>query len=284
MKKKYKLLIFCTVLIFSIFLLKTFFNFNNNEIGFLGDGYEDYMSVGVYEVKKDNISKYITSSSQITSFNISEITLDDMENVKECYVKDGSSVKKNQKLLKTTIGNYLNRTIKSEISGKFFIIHEEDGNKIYRVYDTSKTGVMVKIKENQINNIKIGEKAIVSLINSDEVYEGKITYVSQIPNSDGKFNVEITIPYEKNIKYGYTANVKIEADSNKSSILIPYEAINVDDESGDYFVVKEEYKEYFESNTLTEDMKIYIETGIFGTDNVEVKNGLEEGMKILYWK
>ena len=51
-----------------------------------------------------------------------------------------------------------------------------------------------------------------------------------------------------------------------------------------YFVVKEDYKEYFESNTLTEEMKIYIETGIFGADDVEVKNGLEEGMKILYWK
>lgn len=284
MKKKYKLLIFSIALILIIFCVKIFLNFNNNEIGYIGDRYEDLMSVGVYEVKKDNISKYVTSSSQITSFNISEITLDDMEEVKECYVKDGSSVKKNQKLLKTTIGNYSNRTIKSGISGKFFIIHEEDGRKTYRVYDTSKTGIMVKIKENQINNIKIGEKAIVSLINSDEVYEGKITYVSKIPNSDGKFNVEITIPYEKNIKYGYTANVKIEADSNESSILIPYEVINVDDESGDYFVVKEEYKEYFESNTLTEDMKIYIETGIFGTDDVEVKNGLKEGMKILYWK
>lgn len=284
MKKKYKLLIFSIAIIFIIFLIKFFLNFNNNEMAYWDNENAGFMSVGVYEVKRDSISKYITSSSQITSFNISEIILDDMENVKECYVKDGSSVKKNQKLLKTTIGNYSNRTIKSEISGKFFIINEENGNKTYRVYDTSKTGVMIKIKESQINNIKIGKKAVISLINSDEVYEGKITFVSKIPNSEGKFNVEISIPYEKNIKYGYTANVKIEADSNESSILIPYETINVDDITGNYFVVKEEYKEYFKSNTLTEDMKIYIETGIFGVDNVEVRNGLEEGMKILYWK
>lgn len=284
MKKKYKLLIWGIVLIFIILIIKIFSNFNNNEIGYFNGEYENLMSVGVYEVKKDSISKYITTSSKITSFNISDIVLDDMEIVRECYVKDGSSVKKNQKLLKTSIGNYSSRIIKSEMPGKFFIIHEEDGNKIYRVYDTSKTGVIVKIKENDINNIKMGKKAIISLINSEEVYEGEITFVSKIPNSEGKFNVEITIPYEKNIKYGYTANVKIEADSNKSSILIPYEAINVDDVTGDYFVVKEDYKEYFESNTLTEEMKIYIETGIFGVDDVEVKNGLEEGMKILYWK
>lgn len=282
MKKRYMILGLIPLIIVIIVLFLGFNNINSNFD--LDEQGSDFMSVGVYKVKTDSIAKYITASSNITSFNISEIELNDSEEVKDIYIKDGSTVKKNQKLLKVSDGSYYTRYIKAEVPGKFFVIHEEDGSKKYRIYDTNTTGIIVKINENNIKNIKVGEKAKVSLINSDEEYTGKISFVSKIPNSEGKFNVEISIPYEKNIKYGYSANVKIEADSNNSTIVIPYEAINIDDVTGKYYVVEEEYKSYFETNTLTEDMKIYIETGIFEVDNVEVKSGLEEGMKILYWK
>ena len=200
------------------------------------------------------------------------------------YIIETMLQNKKQKLLKVSDSSNATRYIRAEFSGKFFIIYEENGDRKYRIYDTNTTGLTVKVNEKNIKNIEVGQSAKVSLINSDEEYIGKISFVSKIPNSEGKFNVEISIPYDDTIKYGYSANVKIEADTNNSTIVIPYEAINIDDATGQYYVVKEEYKSFFETNTLSEDMKIYIETGIFEVDNVEVKSGLEDGMKILYWK
>ena len=282
MKKIYIILSLILLIALIAVLVFNFKNINNNFD--LDEQDSNLMSVGIYEVKKDSITKYVTASGNITSFTISEIELNDSEKIKNIYVKDGNSVKKNQKLLKISSEGYYTRDLKAEISGKFFIINEEDGSKKYRIYDTKTTGIVVRINESNIKNIKIGEKAIVSLINSEEEYIGEISFVSKIPNSSGKFNVEISIPYEENMKYGYSANVRIEADNNNSTIIIPYETINIDNITGQYYVVDEKYKSYFETNTLTEEMKTYIETGIFNVDNVEVKSGLKEGMKILYWK
>lgn len=282
MKKKYIILSLILLIVLITVLVFNFKDINSNLD--LDEQDSNFMSVGLYEIKKDSITKYVTASGSITSFTVSEIELNDSEKIKNIYVKDGNSVKKNQRLLKVSSEGYYTRDLKAEIAGKFFIIHEEDGSKKYRIYDTKTTGIVVKINESNIKNIRVGEKAIVSLINSDEEYIGKISFVSKIPNSSGKFNVEISIPYEENIKYGYSANVKIEVDNNNSTIIIPYETINIDNSTGQYYVVDEKYKSYFETNTLTEEMKIYIETGIFNVDNVEVKSGLKEGMKILYWK
>ena len=282
------LILILIALLITVFDSNITYRFDFNEQGEINNYInENYgQSVAIYEVKTGEIKSYITSSSNITSFNIEEIFIGENEKIKEMFVNDGDIVTKGQLLMKTTQDGGYNRNIKASNSGKFYIVQEDNGIKKYMIYDTKETGVVIKVKEKEINNISLGQKTIVSLINSNDIYIGNVSFISKIPNSEGKFYVQISIPndVDNNIKYGYLANVKIECEVNEEATVVPYEVINLDDTLGEYFVIEDKYIEYFEKNLIDDNMKIFIKTGIFDIDGVEVKEGLEPGMKILYWK
>ena len=284
MKKFLKrIIIIFVILISALCIAYGIFNNIKNKVSVIANANEEYNfenSMGVYEVTTSVSETYVRSSGTITSFNIQTLDVEEYEKVKNIYVKDGQYVKAKNKVMK--ISGDGTRYIKAPISGMFFKIKKGEGEFEYKIYNLEDIGVSIEVSEKDVSSLKIGQKAIVKLFALNQELEGKVSYISMLPY-EGKFNVNIKIPYSDEIKFGYTANIKILTSKNEESIVIPYEALNMEDD-GRYYVIEESFKENALNFNLEEDMKKYVQVGNITEDYVEIVNGLEVGMKILYWK
>lgn len=285
---KKKIIVFCIVLVGVVLFALFCINRNANVVivddfsnvtGEINSG--ELMTVDVYEVNLKNSSQYVKSSGRITSFNIETLDIETGEKVKKLYVEDGQTVNKNEKIM--LVSGYYNRTLKASINGLFFIVDNEDSVNEYKIYDTEETGISVNIAEKDIPYIKEGQKVLVNVIAINKQIEGQVDFISKLPNDNGKFNVKIKIPYDETIKFGYTANVKIEISSDEESLMVPYECICIDDE-GKYYVVEEIYMEEFRNNSVQSEHRVYVEIEQFNEEVVKITSGIKEGMRILLWK
>jgi len=146
---------------------------------------------------------------------------------------------------------------------------------ILRLIDMSKLFAEVSVDEVDISQVKIGQKARVTIdAYPDEVFPGKVVDIApETTISSGLVVVDVKIELEKansKLKPGFTANADIIIGEAKDALLLPVEAIN---ERGKkkYVIVMKEGKPSMRDITV----------GISDETYVEVKSGLEEGELVL---
>lgn len=222
-----------------------------------------------YTVKKQNITSTVKGVSEITSFNVSNVDLTSYGKIVEWYVSDGSNVSKNQNIVKVGANGY-NQILKSSISGMFFLI--DDYN--YSIYDTSNIGVQLNVIESDVANLQVGQKAKIRINALNKDIEGKVTYISKLPK-DGKFKVKIQFDFTDEIKFGYAVSINIETYSKNDVLVIPYDMLHMDS-NGKYYVITNDYASDLYYDTITKDMRTYVEVGVITKDEVEIISGLKE--------
>lgn len=237
---------------------------------------ENMYTLKSYVVKKGQANENIKSSGIITDFNIKKLDVDSDYTISTFYVEDGAIVSERQKVLKI---KETSQNVRAPINGIFLKQKNENGEFEYKIYDINQVGISIYLLEEDVSKISIGQEVVVKIITLNEEVTGQIQYISKIANEEGKFGVDIKIPYTENLRFGYTASVSVTTKQNSETLLIPSECINVD-EYGRYYVVKEEYKDNY--NELSEEMKTYIEIGIIENDMVEILEGLNENDRIIY--
>lgn len=282
MKKGLKIFVI-TLSIIVIITIITFVIYKNikDRVNYIVNANEEFSfenSMGIHEVKTATAETFVKSSGTITSFNIQTIDIEDYEKVKEVYISDGQYVDAKKRIMKVT--GDTTRYITAPVSGIFFKTSKSDGDYEYKIYNLDEIGVAIQVSEKDVSSLQIGQTAIIKIISLDQELEGTVSYISMLPY-EGKFTVNIKVPYFDGIKFGYTTNVKILTSKNEEAIVIPYEALNEDDD-GRYYVILEEYKDY--ALELEEYMKTYVKVGKMTEDYVEILEGLDIGMKIIYWK
>ena len=282
MKKGLKIfgIILCIIIIIAIIALVIYSNIKNR-IDYIVASNEEFSfenSMGIHEVTTATAESFVKSSGTITSFNIQTIDIEDYEKVKEIYISDGQYVDAKTRIMKVT--GDTTRYITAPTSGIFFKTQKGEGEYEYKIYNLDEIGVSIQVSEKDVASLQIGQTAIIKIISLEQELEGTVSYISMLPY-EGKFTVNINVPYFEGIKFGYTTNVKISTSKNEEAIVIPYEALNEDDD-GRYYVILEEYKDY--ALELEDHMKTFVEVGKMTEDYVEILEGLETGMKIIYWK
>lgn len=280
-KKKIKwvsvLGIILVIILVIIIVIKLLINNVTNKIGGIGD-VEMSMFFEEYTVKEEKMTAYVKGTGEITSFNIQTLDIPAFSSIKETYVNDGDRVTAKQKLLKV-VTDGISQDINSPIDGMYFET-ESIGSKVYQVYDLNNIGVSMYVSENDVANLSVGQKAIVKITALKKEVEGEINYISKLP-SDGKFKVKVKINYTDEIKFGYGTSVKIIIEEKENALVIPYNAIEMDDDDK-YYVVKKEYEnEYYNYKmngaSLSDSAKTYIEIGTITNNQVEVLSGLNSG-------
>ncbi len=237
-----------------------------------------------YTVKQQNMTAYVKGTGEITSFNIQTLDVPTYSNIKEKYVNDGDMVTAKQNLLRAIVDGY-SQNITSPIDGMYFET-ESNGMKVYQVYDLKNIGVEMFVSENDVASLKVGQKAYVRITALNKEVEGSISYISKLP-TDGKFKVRVKIEYTDEIRFGYGASVRIVVAEKENVLVIPYKALQMDNDNR-YYVIKSEFKEDFYKNfmyntALPETSKTYVEVGIITNSQVEIISGLQSGDVIEEW-
>ncbi|AFH48406.1 Membrane-fusion protein [Ignavibacterium album JCM 16511] len=114
------------------------------------------------------------------------------------------------------------------------------GEKLFKLLDISKLQIDVGILENEINQVNIGNKAIIKLnAIPGKVYLGKVININPKIDPETKtcrVTVEITNNDNK-IKPGMFATLQIETEILKNRVLIPNDALLVRDKRNLVFLV-----------------------------------------------
>ena len=237
-----------------------------------------------YTVKEQNMTAYVKGTGEITSFNIQTLDVPPYSSVKETFVNDGDIVTAKQKLLRAVIDSY-SQNINSPIDGMYFET-EVNGAKTYQVYDLKNIGIEMLVSETDVASLRVGQKAFIRITALNKEIEGSISYISKLP-TEGKFKVKVKIEYTDEIKFGYGASVRIVVSEKENVLVIPYNALQMDNDNK-YYVIKSEFKSDFYKNymyniAIPEESKTYVEVGTITNSQVEIISGLQTGDVIEEW-
>ncbi len=142
---------------------------------------------------------------------------------------------------------------------------------ILRLIDTSRLFAEVAADEVDIAQLKVGQKAEVTIdAYPEEIFSGEVVYIApETTASQGLVVVEVKIELEKadpRLKPGFTASADIIVEEAKNVLLLPVEAVS-ETERGNFVMVSKDHSPASRKVTL----------GISDGTNVEIKAGLEEG-------
>lgn len=136
----------------------------------------------------------------------------------------------------------------------------------------------VSVDELDINSVALEQEAEITLDAIEgEIYEGKVTKINHIAAASGgvaKYNVEITLSKNDQMKAGMNASATIVVEERENVVMIPVSALQ--EEGNQVFV----YTDVDEEGNLSG--KQEVTTGLSDGENVEITEGLSEGDKVYY--
>lgn len=150
---------------------------------------------------------------------------------------------------------------------------------IMRNFTKEETYVQTYVSEQDISRVEIGQTAeITGDAFPGTVYSGTVDRISdtasKVPFGNvQKTAVEVRIKIDSPddiLKQGYTASVKLITSEPSTMNLVPYEAVNQDDNGEYVYILKEGKAE-----------KLYIETGAELSGGIELKTTVYDNEKII---
>jgi RND family efflux transporter MFP subunit len=142
--------------------------------------------------------------------------------------------------------------------------------KIEKVY------VKIAVPENEVNKIRVGQKAVFSVAALDnKTFEGIINSISPVADVLSRtYTVKVLANNPSlMLKPGMVCDVSIPVEGNIKQLLIPYRAVSTDDNGNPYvYVINEGTKRVSKQN---------IEIGNYSDSHIIVLSGLTEGSLIV---
>jgi hypothetical protein len=191
------IIIVVLVLFFFISMGAMIFNSSFDAINFMED-----ISDNAEDSEDENT---IVGTGNITSFNIEKLDTGLWSKVDKVLVENEAMVEANQEILNVSNSEATGK-IYSTISGEFF--SEEN---TYTIFDLNNLGYEIKVDETEAIKLKIGQKVETTITASNEKIDGRICYISYIPQ-DEEITVKVKISNSDKIKIGYSVKAKILLD------------------------------------------------------------------------
>lgn len=224
-----------------------------------------------------DITSYYTFSGNVEAINIQNKVSQDSFTVSSISVSEGNTVKKGDTIIKSTYGTKITADQNGVVT-KIYVKKDDKvmpGNQLFDIVDYDNLQTTVNINEYDLPSIKSGKKVDVTINALDKTVSGTISEISrEATNSNGVayFTAKIKLAKDSSVKVGMTTEIKVLNQSASDVVLIPMDAVQIDDQNKTYVYVKDE-----KGNAITQ----YIETGISDGLNIEVKSGLNEGDIVL---
>ena len=161
-----------------------------------------------------------------------------------------------------------------------------DSSSEYSAYDTvaftiasqDYAKIIVNVDELDILSVEEEQSAAVTLdALENESYTGTVTKISNTAsagNGSTKYEVEITVPMDENMRIGMSASAAIQVSKAEDTLILPMTALQ---QRGDKSFV---YTQKDKDETLSGETAV--ETGLSDGQNVEISSGLEEGDEVYY--
>lgn len=187
------------------------------------------------------------------------------------------------KQLQKTLSRYV---VKAPFSGVIDQVMKETGalvapgrgSEICRVVNLSDMYVSVDVPESYISMVKKGKQVQVDFPVLSKTIRSKVRQAgSYINPANRTFKVEVYIPNkDKTIKPNLTAKLKINDYQNEKAIMIPQSIISENAQGDQYIYILDN-----RNGKKAKSKQIFIKTGKTQGDEIEVLEGVKDGMQII---
>jgi len=169
----------------------------------------------------------------------------------------------------------------AEVDGEVSDINVEEndsmlsGTEIMDVINYDHLIVKIKIDEFDLDAIKEGEKATVSVTALDKDIAGTVSKISkkaEVVNGVSYFNAEIALESDETLKVGLSVEVKINSANSAGAVTISMNALLFDANNEPYVLVRD-------SDGKVVSKKVTV--GMNDGKNIEIKEGLASGDTVL---
>ena len=148
------------------------------------------------------------------------------------------------------------------------------------VSDLSKLAVQAEIGEDKITSINEGMSCTISVESNNQKLTGTVTKIMPYARQTGLLTqstqvttrvlAKIDAPYD-NLRPGYSVSVKMITDWKPNSLILPYKAIDQDENNREYVLVA--------ANGVAQ--KHFVSTGYELDDSVEITGGIKSSDQVI---
>ncbi|MGC8805520.1 MAG: efflux RND transporter periplasmic adaptor subunit, partial [Candidatus Ratteibacteria bacterium] len=205
-----------------------------------------------------------------------QLKLDTLKNNYESAIRNLQVVKDNLKLIETQIDDC---TIRAPFSGIIGIKNVDigeivtSGQVLMTLFNTNKLNVQIKVPENYLPEIKVGQDIIIEIdaTNGKQII-GKVKKISGSPDPKTRmFIVYASLPgNHRDARPGMFVHAKIIIRTKQNAIVVPQQAI-----------LQENNKTFVYIVDANKAKKIEVVTGDRTDDTIEIISGLKPGEKII---
>ncbi len=252
-------------------------------VGFLLNGAKNNAATGTTSVVTDqatvmDIKNSLSSDGKIAPALEENIAPHTGYALKEVLVEKGQSLKEGDAILKYTNGKTMTAPYPCVIEKLNLPDTKQTitGDHYVKVGSTDTLTMSMTVNESDFDKIQIGQTAEITATSTGNVYEGKITFISDLANyadSGSSFDVIVTFLNDGSLRVGMSGTATVTMEKAEQVIAIPAEAVQ-EGESGSYVLVAKEDGSTKETP---------VETGISDGTYIEIKSGLKGNETIQYY-
>lgn len=252
-------------------------------IGFLLNGAKNSASTGATSTVTDqatvmDIKNSLSSDGKIAPALEENIAPHTGYALKEVLVEKGQSLKEGDAILKYTNGKTMTAPYPCVIE-KLNLPEAKQtitADHYVKIGSTDTLAMAMTVNESDFDKIQIGQSAEITANSTGNVYEGKITFISDLANYEdtgSSFDVIVTFQNDGSLRVGMSGTATVTMEKADQVVAVPAEAIQ-EGESGSYVLVVKDDGSTKETP---------VETGISDGTYIEIKSGLKGNETVQYY-
>lgn len=224
--------------------------------GNLGD---DDMEYGEEFFEEETVDTTIYVTGQITSFNTEIIDTTLWTKIDKVLPQNETMVINGQEILNVS-NDAATGIVYATIDGEFIVDDENTNKKTYMIYDLNNLGFEAEVDEDKAKLLEIGQKVDVTIKASNEKTDGRICYISHIPQND-MIKVRVKLNNNDRIKIGYSVKAEILVDETSDKNTLVYDIKNSIPKIGKTVVT---YKNVPEVTEFSSPEEVFQDDGLMG--------------------
>src|SRR5213080_4674972 len=188
---------------------------------------------------------YAKKTISVQEYNAAQAAADVAKNTYESSLHEieraqAASSQARDQLSKTTIYSPLNGTVtllNSKLGERLVATGQFAGTEVMRVADLSKMQAVIDVNENDVPNVKIGDKANVKIdAYGDRKFKGTVAQIGNTGKTTGSgtqeevTNFEVKINLERDdilLRPGLSCTADIETNMVKDAVAVPMQAVTI---------------------------------------------------------
>src|SRR6266446_5178962 len=244
---------------------------------------------------------YAKKTISIQEYNNAQAASDVAKNTFESSLHEieraqaGSSQARDQ-LSKTTVYSPIDGTVtilNSKLGERIVATGQFAGTEVMRVADLSRMQAVINVNENDVPNVKIGDKANVKIdAYGDRKFKGTVAQIGNTGKTTGTgtqeevTNFEVKINLEREdvlLRPGLSCTADIETNMVKDAVAVPMQAVTI--RTGDSNLSPEEMEKKKLKRAVRKKggkaQSVKVTTGISDDTYMEIKTGVQPGDEVI---